>query len=64
MEFHRMKKAPEVSPAAEIRLNHTEPGRQFQLINGLRPVREANGSFLVTEEECKSLRGLEGLVRF
>jgi predicted phage terminase large subunit-like protein len=45
-----------------IRVNHTNLGMSFQLINGRMPVREADGSFLLTEEELAPLRNLNGLI--
>lgn len=44
-----------------IRVNHIEPGMQFQLRHGRRPVRGPDGSFLVTEEEYGSMASIEGL---
>jgi predicted phage terminase large subunit-like protein len=46
-----------------IRVNHTDPGMSFHLINGRRPRRESDGSFLVTEEEYLPLKQVQGLWR-
>ena len=48
---------------AWVRVNHKDPGMSFQLITGRRPIREPDGSFLVTEKEYWPLRRLEGLWR-
>ena len=43
-----------------IRVNHRDPGMSFQLITGRTPIREQDGSFLVTEEELAPLRQVQG----
>lgn len=40
-----------------IRVNHSDLGMAFWLAAGRQPVREADGSFLLTEEEYKPLIG-------
>ena len=46
----------------DIRVNHADRGAQFHLITGRRPVREADGSFLVTEEEYRPIAHLVELL--
>ena len=40
-------------PTPCIRVNCDDKGMQFQLISGRMPIREPNGSFLITKEEAR-----------
>jgi predicted phage terminase large subunit-like protein len=63
MEYMRQKLAQSRGEAIPtIRVNHTNLGMSFQLINGRMPVREADGSFFLTEEELAPLRNLDGMI--
>jgi hypothetical protein len=61
-EFIRQEMEPKKEPSL-IRVNHTDAGRSFYLINGRQPIREPDGSFLVTEEEYRGSKQIEGLWR-
>ncbi|HEY0312180.1 MAG TPA: hypothetical protein VGC56_06755 [Allosphingosinicella sp.] len=58
-ELRRLNPQDEVP---SIRVNHVELGMTFHLISGRIAVRGADGSFLVTEEELRPLRQVEGMI--
>jgi predicted phage terminase large subunit-like protein len=63
IEFYRQKAlGGRQQEEPTIRVNHIDTGMQFGLINGRQPKREADGSFLVTEEELAPLRGVPGMI--
>ncbi|MEQ7874524.1 phage terminase large subunit [Sphingomonas sp. ASV193] len=60
-EMIRADMEPKPEPPM-IRVNHPDP-RRFILITGRTAERQSDGSFLVTEEEYRPLRQIEGLYR-
>ena len=46
-----------------IRVNHPDLGMSFQLFGGRSPMREPDGSFLVTDDEYKYLQNVIGIYR-
>jgi len=64
IEFYRQKVLARrgIQEEPTIRVNHVDPGMQFSLINGRQPKREADGSFLLTDEELAPLRNVPGMI--
>lgn len=63
IEYYRWRAQGDRDPPKYIRLNHPDKGMGFQLWGGRNAVREADGSFLVTEEECEYAMRIVGMER-
>ena len=63
IEYYRSLVEERDNPPMNIRLNHPDKGMRFHLFGGRVAVRDEDGSFLVTAEECRYAMQIEGIQR-
>ena len=63
IEYYRSLVEERDNPPMDIRLNHPDKGMRFHLFGGRVAVRDEDGSFLVTAEECRYAMQIEGIQR-